>query len=143
MKLDNTDRLPRSVGLSDRNERLAQVLDEKQKYLIPERQRITFTLDGIKIPMVVDGHKEELYRRAQTRLDQKLNEYRNEYRHEATMPHGIYVTMVAIDTAYRLEELMEERDDSDFNDKILFLNREIDSFLEEHAQDKSRQRYNK
>lgn len=108
-------------------------MDETPTYQISDRQRISFSLDGIKIPMVVDGHKEVLYRRAQERLDRKLNEYRKLYVQEAAMPQGIFVAMVAIDTAFRLEELLQERDDSEFDEKIRFLNQEIGFFLDEHS----------
>lgn len=92
-------------------------------------QNITLEVDGIRHRLSVLHSKEPLYRDAAAELNRAVSIYRNRHPDRSEVPQAGYLSMAAIDTAYRAVVMRHKLEARAWADRLASLSDEIEALL--------------
>lgn len=78
-----------------------------------QKRRITIKIDLIKLPIIIDAGQEELYRKAEKALNQRVREFVNTVKHTN---ETIAITAIAYELMF--EKLTSEAEKEDLEQEI-------------------------
>lgn len=95
------------------------------------KQRITLSVDPIRLALRVPRHEERIYREAGDELQRTLRSYRMKYPNTSEVPSEGYLAMAAIDVAVRYQQThgqLSERSEQ-LTPRLRALNDALDSLI--------------
>lgn len=94
-----------------------------------ERQNISLQIEDKRFRLSVPRAHESAFRYAAEELNNTTNIYRTRFPNEDALPPGAYLTMTAIDVAYRAELMRRALDVRDLDERLAKLNEQAELIL--------------
>lgn len=95
------------------------------------QQRITISVESLRLSLTVPAQEEAHYRRAEEELRLTTNIYRARYPNPSELPSIGYMAMAAIDIAYRNQRAILALSLRDLDKRLSALNESIEELYDE------------
>lgn len=87
-----------------------------------QKRDIHLMVDGIRHRLTIPCQEETHYRHATEELNRAVLIYRNRFPNSSEVPHGGYLSMAAIDMAYRMRKMRIRLEARDWSERLSQLN---------------------
>lgn len=93
---------------------------------VSEKIHIKLRVNNKEYPLTVDRNKEEIYRIAERRINERLNLYKQKF---DGLDEVFYMSMTMLDLTVRLAEIEKRNDTKPYDDMLSTLTAEIEEAL--------------